>query len=211
MIIATLADLRPFSRVVAGAFVVSVTAVAATLVGAEPTTYRIDRDVTKVEYAAHAFGVIRQRGRFADVRGTIMLDSETERGVVDFDIDARSVDSGWDLRDAFLLGEPMLDAERHPLIHFHSHRLVYRDGQLARVEGALTLRGATRDVALTVLHIACANGSGDSASPDCQAEATATIHRSAFGMHSFAPFLSDEVHLQFSVVAHRTADKVTGR
>jgi polyisoprenoid-binding protein YceI len=134
-----------------------------------------------------------------------------ESGVVDFDIDARSVDSGWDLRDAFLLGAPMLDVERHPLIHFHSHRLVFRDGRLVRVEGALTLRGVTQDVALTVLHIACAKGPGDPSSPDCQAEAAATIRRSAFGMDSFAPFVSDDVDLQFSVVARRTADTVSGR
>jgi polyisoprenoid-binding protein YceI len=211
MIIATLADFRSISRAVIRAFVVSATAVVATLVSAEPTTYRIDRDATQVEYVAHAFGVIHQRGRFADMRGTIVLDQEMERGGVDFDIDARSVDSGWDLRDAFLLGAPMLDADRHPLIHFHSHRLVFRDGRLARVEGALTLRGVTRDVALTVMHITCANGNGDSSSPDCQAEAATTIRRSAFGMDSFAPFLGDEVDLQFSVVARRTADAITGR
>jgi polyisoprenoid-binding protein YceI len=207
MIIATLANFRSISRAVACAFVVSATSVAATPVKAEPTTYRIDRDVTQVEYVAHAFGVIRQRGRFADMRGTIVLDQEMERGGIDFDIDARSVDSGWDLRDAFLLGEPMLDAERHPLIHFHSHRLVFRDGRLARIEGALTLRGVTQDVTLTIMRIAC----GDSSSPDCQADAAATIRRSAFGMDSFAPFLDDEVDLQFSVVARRTADAVTGR
>jgi polyisoprenoid-binding protein YceI len=211
MIIATLADYRSISRAAVCAFVVSATFVAATLAKAETTIYRIDRDVTQVEYVAHAFGVIHQRGRFADLRGTIALDPDTERGAIDFDIDARSVDSGWDLRDAFLLGEPMLDAERHPLIHFHSRRLVFRGGQLARIEGALTLRGITRDVTLTVSHIACASGSGDSSSPDCQAHAATTIRRSAFGMDSFAPFLGDQVDLQFSVVARRTVDAVMGR
>ncbi|HYT96018.1 MAG TPA: YceI family protein [Casimicrobiaceae bacterium] len=203
--------MRSISRAVVWAFVVSATAVLATLVEAEPITYRIDRDVTQVEYVAHAFGVIHQRGRFADMRGTIVLDQAMERGGVDFDIDARSVDSGWNLRDAFLLGEPMLDAGRHPRIHFQSQRLVFRDGRLARIEGALTLRGVTQDVTLTVTHIACANSLGDASSPDCKADAVTTIRRSAFGMDSFAPFLGDEVDLQFSVVARRTADVVTGR
>ena len=118
---------------------------------------------------------------------------------------------GWDLRDAFLQGEPMLDAERHPLIHFHSARLAFRDGQLARIEGALTLRGVTQDVTLTVTRLACGNNSGDASGLDCQAHATTTIRRSAFGMDSFAPFLGDEVDLQFAIVAHRTADAITGR
>src|SRR5205814_2568354 len=114
------------SPVAVVAFVVSATLCAAPPANAEPTTYRIDRDATQAEYIAHAFGVIDQRGRFADVRGTIVLDHERERGDVEFDIDARSVNSGWDLRDAFLQGEPMLDAERHPLIHFQSERLIFR-------------------------------------------------------------------------------------
>jgi polyisoprenoid-binding protein YceI len=211
MIIATLADLRSISRAVVRALVVSAMVVAATLARAEPTTYRIDRDVTQVEYVAHALGVIHQRGRFADMRGKIVLDQEMESGVVDFDIDARSIDSGWDLRDAFLLGAPMLDVERHPLIHFHSHRLVFRDGRLVRVEGALTLRGVTQDVALTVLRIACAKAPADPFSPDCQAEAAATISRSAFGMDGFAPFLGDDVDLRFVVVARRVAGAVTRR
>ena len=210
MIIATPAHFRSISRAVVFAFVASATSVAAPLAKAEPMTYRIDRDVTQVEYVAHPFGVIHQRGRFADMRGTIVLDREKERGDIDFDIDARSVDSGWDLRDAFLQGEPMLDAERHPLIHFHSARLAFRDGQLARIEGALTLRGVTQDVTLTVTRLACGNNSGDASGLDCQAHATTTIRRSAFGMDSFAPFLGDEVDLQFAVVAHRIADAVTG-
>ena len=211
MIIATLADFRSISRAIAFAFVVTAASVAATLVKAEPTTYLIDRDVTQVEYVAHAFGVIHQRGRFADIRGTIVLDQAMERGGVDFDIDAGSVDSGWNLRDAFLLGEPMLDAGRHPRIHFQSQRLVFRDGRLARIEGALTLRGVTQDVTLTVTRLACGNNSDDASGLDCQAHATTTIRRSAFGMDSFAPFLGDEVDLQFAIVAHRTADAITGR
>src|SRR5437773_773922 len=146
-----------------------------------------------------------------NMRGTIVLDREKERVAIDFDIDARSVDSGSNLRDRFLQGEPMLDAERHPLIHFHSTRLTSRNGQLARIEGALTLRGVTQDVTLTVTRLACGNNSDDASGLDCQAHATTTIRRSAFGMDSFAPFLGDEVDLQFAIVAHRTADAITGR
>jgi len=211
MIIATPANFRSISQAVVFTFVAGATSVAAPLAKAEAMTYRIDRDFTQVEYVAHAFGVIHQRGRFADMRGTIVLDREKERGDIDFDIDARSVDSGWDLRDRFLQGEPMLDAERHPLIHFHSTRLTFRNGQLARIEGALTLRGVTQDVTLTVTRIACGYKPGGASGPDCQAHATTTISCSAFGMDSFGPFLGDEVDLEFAVVAHRIADAITGR
>jgi polyisoprenoid-binding protein YceI len=185
--------------------------IAAEPSSAEPTTYRIDGDATRVEYVAHAFGVIHQRGRFADMRGTIVLDREMARGDVDFDIDTRSVDSGWNVRDAFLQSEQMLDSEHHPLIHFHSARVVFRNGQPANIEGALTLRGVTQHVTLIVTRLVCGDSGIDEPLADCHAQAAATIRRSAFGMDSFAPFLGDDVDLRFVVVARRVAGPVTSR
>ena len=165
-----------------------------TLVRAEPIAYRVDRDATHVEYTARAFGVVTQRGRFADVRGTIVVDHGGERGSIAFDIDARSIDSGWDLRDAFLRGRSMLDASRHPAIHFESERLLFASGALQRIEGTLTMRGVTRPVTLAVQRLACRDA-------HCDAHATASIRRSDFGMESYAPLLGDDVELDFFVAA----------
>jgi len=180
------------------------TIVAGPSAGADSVAYRIDRKVTQVEYVVRALGVIEARGRFTNVRGMIVLDPELAQGDIDFEIDARSIDSGWSLRDAFVRGEPMLDAGRYSLIRFRSTQLIYRDGRLAAIDGMLTLRGVTRPVALNVTRMTCA-------SADCEAHAQATIKRSDFGMESFAPFVGDDVGLQFVVVAHRVAETVTHR
>ena len=204
MIIATLRIARAVLIGVARAVVACVAIVGAAAANGEALAYRIDRDVTQVEYVARALGVIEARGRFTDVRGKIVLDVDIAEGDVDFEIDARSVESGWNLRDAFVRGEPMLDAEHHPSIRFRSTRLLYRDARLTAIEGMLTLRGVTRRITLTVTDLACA-------SANCEARAAATIRRGAFGMDSFAPFVGDDIELRFVVVAHRVPDAISGR
>ena len=172
-------------------------------VHAETISYRVDRDATNVEYAARAFGIVTQRGRFADVRGSIVIDRDGERGSIELVIDARSIDSGWNLRDAFLRGTSMLDASRHPAIRFQSQRLSFESGTLQRVDGALTLRGVTRPVTLTIQRLACRDGERDA---HCDAHATASIRRSDFGMESYAPLLGDDVELDFFVAARRSRE-----
>jgi len=172
---------------------------------AAPIAYRIDRDATQVEYVARALGIIEARGRFTDVRGSIVLDGEFGQGDIDFEIDARSIDSGWALRDAFVRGEPMLDAVRHPLIRFRSSRVTFVDGRLTGIEGLLTLRGVTRHIVLAVTEIAC-DGRSNGESTDCEARAVANIKRGAFGMESYAPWVGDDVELSFVVVAHRVPE-----
>jgi polyisoprenoid-binding protein YceI len=174
----------------------------ATIAAAEPAIYRVDPEATQVEYVATALGVVEQRGRFARMRGEIVLDAEASRGRVDFEIDARSVDSGFGLRDDFVQDASMLDAVRHPTIRFRSAHLVYVEGSLARMGGMLTLRGVTRPVELKVTRFVCRPDAGDGGET-CDAAAEGSLHRSEFGMDSFAPLISDEIRLEFVVVAHR--------
>ena len=197
-------------RALAHALVACMSMVAAPSASAEPITYRIDRDATQVEFVARALGIIEARGRFTDVRGSIMLDRENALGDIDFEIDARSVDSGWTLRDSFVRGEPMLDAVRHPLIRFRASRLAFVDGRLRAIEGMLTLRGVTRPIVLAVTELACDAGV-TAPLANCEARAVTTIKREDFGMESFTPFVSDDVELVFVVVAHRIPETVTGR
>jgi polyisoprenoid-binding protein YceI len=154
-----------------------------TIAAAEPTTYRVDPEATQVEYIATALGILQQHGRFARVRGEIVLDAEASRGRVDFEIEARSLDSGFGMRDDFVQDEPMLDAAHHPTIRYPSSNLFYVDGHLARVGGTLTMRGVTRPVELTVTRFVCRPETGGGGET-CDATAEASLHRSEFGMDS---------------------------
>jgi polyisoprenoid-binding protein YceI len=174
----------------------------ATITAVEPATYRVDPEATQVEYVATALGILQQHGRFARVRGEIVLDAEGSRGRVNLEIDVRSVDSGFRIRDDFVQDEPMLDAAHHPTIRFRSSHLVYVEGRLATVGGALTLRGVTRPVELIVTRFVCRPVTGDGGET-CDAAAQASLRRSEFGMDSYAPLIGDEIRLDFVVVAHR--------
>jgi polyisoprenoid-binding protein YceI len=176
--------------------------VLSTIAAAEPATYRVDPEATQVEYVATALGILQQHGRFARVRGEIVLDAEASRGRIDLEIDVRSVDSGFRIRDDFVQDEPMLDAAHHPTIRFRSSHFVYVAGRLATVGGALTLRGVTRPVELTVTRFVCRLATGDGGEI-CDAAAQASLHRSEFGMDSYALLIADEIRLDFVVVAHR--------
>jgi polyisoprenoid-binding protein YceI len=169
---------------------------------AEPIVYRVDPDITVVEYAVTYLGVLKQRGRFVRTNGAIVIDQEARDGHVDFTVDARSIDSGWSVRDNFLRDEAMLDTDRHPAIRFESTRLGFADGRLARIDGLLTLHGVRHPLALIVSRFEC-GGRGNGVPATCEADAAATIRRSAFGIEGFVPLIGDAVTLEFAVVAHR--------
>jgi len=76
---------------------------------------------------------------------------------VELDIDTRTVDTGWDLRDAFLRSGVMFDTAHYPRMHFRSKRVVYEGTRLAAVEGDVTLRGITHGVRFDVIGINQAN------------------------------------------------------
>jgi polyisoprenoid-binding protein YceI len=90
-----------------------------------------------------------QSGRFAKVAGTIVLDEvDPARSAVAVDIDAASLDSHQEQRDAHPKSADFLDVENFPTITFRSTRVEPADATRARVVRDLTVRGVTRAVAL---------------------------------------------------------------
>lgn len=184
----------------AGALLCAVAAAAPAR--ADTVDYRVDPALTTVEFSVVHLGFLRAQGRFAEVSGRIALDAAAGTGRVELDVGAATVATGWALRDAFLRGERMFDAERHPHVRFRSTRLAFADGRLARVDGDLTLRGVTRPVSLAVAALACSAGR-HAGRDGCDAEATGTIRRSEFAMDFAWPLIDDAVELRFAIGATR--------
>jgi len=169
---------------------------------ADPVGYRVDPARSAAEFVVTHLAVLRAHGRFARMSGRIVVDAAAQSGSVDLEIPAASVATGWSLRDTFLRGDAMFDADRHPVVRFRSTRLVYADGRLARVDGELTLRGVTQPVAAVVTSVACGAGP-DARAETCDAEATAAIRRSDFGMDFAWPLIADDVDLLLRIRATR--------
>jgi hypothetical protein len=116
---------------------------------ANAATFRVATDETNLGFAVSNFGIGSHQGRFELTWGKITLDPEQRSGTIDFVVDVRSVNTGWDLRDTFLRSDLMFDAERYPSIHFHSTRLAFDGPRLVAVDGEMTLHGVTRPSAST--------------------------------------------------------------
>ena len=153
------------------------------------------------------FGISEQRGRFERTRGTIVLDPQNKLGSIEFIIDASSVNTGWDLRDAFLKSEPMLDAKRFPLLRFRSTRLDFDDERLIGVDGEITLRGVSKPVRFEVKAMQCRSNADGAGRESCDAAVSGRISRRAFGMDFAYPIVGDDVDLELSVSARRVADE----
>lgn len=108
----------------------------------------IDPHHSNVEFVARHL-LSRVRGRFKDFAGRITVASDPLRSSVDVDIDASSIDTDHEERDAHLRSSDFLDNERFPSLSFRSTSVGVpgSDGRF-RIDGDLTIRNTTRRVAL---------------------------------------------------------------
>ena len=169
-------------------------------------TFRVAPDRTNVAFAVSNFGIGTHQGRFDLTSGRITLDPEGQSGSIEFIVDVASVNTGWDLRDAFLKSDLMFDVERYPSIRFRSTHLDFDGPRLVAVAGEMTLHGVTRPVRFDVTRMGCGADTGIGGE-GCGASVAGRISRSAFGMPFAYPLVGDEVALEFSIRAVRIPDE----
>jgi polyisoprenoid-binding protein YceI len=179
-------------------------ACAEAAVGTRP--FHVDPDRTSARFSVLQLGFAKQEGRLGRISGTIVLDPRHAVENIDLEIETASVDTGWNLRDAFLRSEMMFDSARFPRITFHSTRFRYEGSRLAVVEGEVTLRGVTRAVGFDVTRLECVSRPGEERE-SCSAEVRGHLSRGAFGMDFAYPLIGDDVGLEFVVKAFRAREE----
>jgi polyisoprenoid-binding protein YceI len=115
----------------------------------EQSTYTLDKAHTTVEFVVRHLMITKVRGRFTAFDGTIELAPGSEvPTAIKTTIDAASIDTREDQRDAHLRSADFFDVEKYPTLTFESTRIegIPRD---FTVEGKLTIHGVTRGVVLT--------------------------------------------------------------
>jgi polyisoprenoid-binding protein YceI len=163
----------------------------------------LDPNHTQVSFSAKHLGVATVRGTFDRVtRDEIELDDPndptTARGAIA--IDAASVNTGNEQRDAHLRGPDFFDVEKYPEITFAAKRVERLGEDRYRVVGELTIKGVTREVSLEYEH------GGVVADPYGNTKAggtlTGTIDRSEWGLQWNVPLgnggmlVSDKIKLE---------------
>jgi polyisoprenoid-binding protein YceI len=111
-------------------------------------TWQIDLAHSNVTLAVKHMMVTTVRGTLAIADGTLDIDGEhPERSTVEVRLDAASINTGLEARDAHLRSADFLDAQTFPYLTFRSTAIeTHRDDH--RLHGELTIRDVTRPVTL---------------------------------------------------------------
>jgi polyisoprenoid-binding protein YceI len=111
------------------------------------STWNIDPVHSVAEFKVKHMMISNVKGQFTRVKGVLSLDeTDLTKSRVEASIDAASINTRDDQRDAHLKSADFFDVEKFPTLSFQSTRInLVRDGELA-IEGDLTIRGVTRKV-----------------------------------------------------------------
>jgi polyisoprenoid-binding protein YceI len=103
------------------------------------------------EFKVKHMMIANVKGQFSKVSGTLFLDeSDLTKSRIDASIEAASIHTRDDQRDAHLKSVDFFHVEKFPTLHFKSTGVsIVKDGELS-VEGDLTIRGVTRKVRFAV-------------------------------------------------------------
>jgi polyisoprenoid-binding protein YceI len=113
------------------------------------TTYKIDPAHSSAHFSIRHMMITNVRGTFSGITGTVIYDA-TNLGAssVEAEIDASTINTGDEKRDAHLKSPDFLDVEKYPKITFKS-KSIAKAGDDVKVVGDLTIHGVTREAGIT--------------------------------------------------------------
>lgn len=115
--------------------------------------WQIDLSHAAINFSVRHLVVSKVRGKFTKWTGHLSLDEkDLARSSAEITIEAASVETHNEQRDAHLRSADFLDVEHHPTITFRSRRAEKRSDSEYRLIGDLTIRGVSREVALDIEH-----------------------------------------------------------
>jgi polyisoprenoid-binding protein YceI len=113
--------------------------------------WEIDSSHSGVHFSVRHLVIAKVRGTFARWSGTVDVPGgDFSKATVAVTIDASSIDTGVEQRDAHLKSPDFFDVAQHPELRFVGKRVQARSGGDVDVVGDLTIKGITREV---VLHV----------------------------------------------------------
>jgi polyisoprenoid-binding protein YceI len=116
----------------------------------QTVTYTIDPAHSTAGFKVRHMMVANVRGEFSKVTGTVVFDAQVpENSRVKAHIDATTIHTRDEQRDAHLKSPDFLDVEKFPEIVFVSKKITGSDGEW-KMTGDLTIHGVTRPVTLDV-------------------------------------------------------------
>ncbi len=168
-------------------------------------TYTIDPAHSGAGFKIRHLMIANIRGGFSGVTGDVAFDpANPANTTINAAIDATSLHTHDEKRDAHVKGADFLDTATYPKITFVSKSVAADGKNQWKVTGDLTLHGVTKEATLQV-ESAGVESKDPWGNLRTGAEATTTIKRSDYGLKFNAPLetggvmLSDEVHIHLDI------------
>jgi polyisoprenoid-binding protein YceI len=113
--------------------------------------WEIDSSHSSVHFSVRHLVIAKVGGSFGRWTGTVQApDGDFSKATVDVTIDASSIDTGVEQRDAHLKSPDFFDVAQFPELRFVGKRVQPQAGADIDVIGDLTIKGITREVTLRV-------------------------------------------------------------
>jgi polyisoprenoid-binding protein YceI len=166
---------------------------------AQAPVFEINRAESSVKFTVKAS--VELAGTFEKWSASVKFRSpELTSAILDIRIQAASVHTGSDVKDAKLIGKDFFDAEHSPLIRFHSTKVVQTGPETVEFEGNFTIRDVTRKEKLTFT----IEGKGTTTPT---VTGTMAFDRKQYGMNSGIPFIkvADRVEVTVELKGKRVS------
>jgi polyisoprenoid-binding protein YceI len=116
----------------------------------EVGTWEIDPSHQSFEFIARHL-MAKVRGRFPGARGVATIAEVPEESTLEIEIDANTIDTKDDTRDAHMRSDDFFGVEEHPTISFRSTAVRPGAGENEwKVDGDLAIKGVTRPITVDV-------------------------------------------------------------
>jgi polyisoprenoid-binding protein YceI len=171
--------------------------------------YSVDAVHSTVGFIARHLVASKVRGRFTDFAGSITIGDTLETSSVQATVQAASITTDNEMRDAHLKSPDFLEFETYPTLSFTSTKITAK-GDDYELVGDLTVKGITKSVTFDLEFL----GTGPSMAPGVTVagfEARTEIDRRDFGVNfqgnleNGSLVVSNKIVLEFSIEAAKQA------
>ena len=183
---------------------------------AEAATRNIDPSHTQAPFTVRHMVISNVKGEFQSTKGVVKIDDkDLAKSTVDVTIDAASIHTREDKRDAHLRSPDFFDVERYPTITFKSTKVEKAGGDRYKVTGDLTMHGVTKPVVLDAALTPQVKGMMGEVRRGAQA--TTRVNRQDYGLKwnktiEAGPLVGDDVAIEINAeLIKAQADGKTAR
>lgn len=169
---------------------------SASTASSEAKVYKVDLSHSNILFKCKHLGVSYQYGRFDSFDGQFTLGEDDASSSVSITVEAASVNSNDEKRDAHLRNADFFNVKQFPEMKFESTKVTKGEGDAYTIVGNLTLHGTMKEITMDVTKV------GEEATRMGQRagfEGSFTIDRMDYGIASNPNNLGHDVHMMFAI------------